>query len=528
MTQLLVGPLLRHVGPDTAAIWLETDQPCDVRILDTTIRTFTVHGHHYALVQIDGLAAGSDTEYEVALDGETVWPEPGSPPSRIRIPEPGATHRITFGSCRVAPGIEKVHGPDVLGAYARRLADGHEWPDVLLMVGDQVYADETGPDMQEFIRARRDTGEPPGTEIADYEEYTKLYQLAWTDDAMVRWLLSTVPTLMVFDDHDIRDDWNTSETWLDDIRAQPWWHDRITGGLGSYWVYQHLGNMSAAERAKDPLYRTVLEADGDAGEHVTEFADRADREAEGTRWSYAHDYGRTRLIVVDSRCGRVLRDGIRAMLDQDELAWVQEQCRGDVDHLIIATSLPFLLPATIHHMETFDEALAGGVWGARLAKLGEKLRQGADLEHWAAFEASFHALADTLLEVARKEDGPQSITLVSGDVHYSYLARVAGTTTPISQVVCSPMRNHLPWKYRMIQRAAYGRATDVPARALARLAKVPKTPMTWRLSHGPWFHNAVATVSVEGDTASVRWEAVGPEKKLYQIDHASLSKIPTV
>jgi hypothetical protein len=526
MTQLLVGPLLRHVGPDTAAVWVETDQPCDVRILDTTTPTFTVHGHHYALVQIDGLAPGSDTEYEVTLDDETVWPEPGSPPSRIRMPAPGEGHRITFGSCRVAPGAEKIHGPDVLGAYARRLAGGHEWPDLLLLVGDQVYADETGPAMQEFIKARRDTGEPPGLEIADYEEYTRLYHLAWTDDDMVRWLLSTVPTLMIFDDHDIRDDWNTSETWLNDIRAQPWWHKRITGGLGSYWVYQHLGNMSAEKRSQDPVYRDVLDADGDAGDVIDKFAERADEQADGTRWSYAHDYGRTRLIVVDSRCGRVLRDGKRAMLDDDELAWVQEQCRGDVDHLVIATSLPYLLPATIHHLESFDEAIAGGAWGRRMARLGEKIRQGADLEHWAAFEQSFSALADTLLEVARSDDGPQSITLVSGDVHYSYLARVANTSTPISQVVCSPMRNHLPLKYRMLQRAAYGRVTDVPARALARLAGVPRTPMRWRLSHGPWFHNAVATLHFEDGKAFVCWEAVDPDTALYEIDHASLSKTP--
>jgi len=331
---------------------------------------------------------------------------------------------------------------------------------------------------------------------------------------------------MVFDDHDIRDDWNTSEAWLRDIRAKPWWRGRIVGGLGSYWVYQHLGNMSAAKRAKDPLYQAVLEADGDAGEIVDEFAERADEQADGTRWSYAHDYGRTRLVVVDSRCGRVLRDGKRAMLDDDELAWVQEQCSGDVDHLIVATSLPFLLPATIHHLESFDEAIAGGAWGRRLAKLGEKIRQGADLEHWAAFVDSFNALSDTLLEVSRREDGPQSITLVSGDVHYSYLARVADTSTPISQVVCSPMRNHLPWKYRMLQRAAYGRLTDGPARALARLAGVRKTAMRWRLSHGPWFHNAVATLYVDGDRASVRWEAVDPDTALYQVDRASLSKIP--
>jgi hypothetical protein len=524
MAQLLVGPLLRHVGPDTAAIWLETDQPCDVRVLDATAATFTVHGHHYALVQVEGLAPGSDTEYEVALDGETVWPEPGSPPSRIRVPAPGARQRIAFGSCRVAPGVEEIHGLDALGAFARRLADGHEWPDLLLMVGDQVYADEIGPEMREFIEGRRDVGEPPGLEIADYEEYTRLYRLAWTDDPMVRWLLSTVPSLMIFDDHDIRDDWNTSEAWLRDIRAQPWWHGRITGGLGAYWIYQHLGNMSAAERAQDPVYLKVLAADGDAGPIVDDFATRAGERTDDTRWSYAHDYGRTRLVVVDSRCGRVLGDGRRSMLDDAELAWVRGQCRGDVDHLIVVTSLPFLLPTTIHHLESFDEALAGGVWGRRLARLGEKIRQGADLEHWAAFEASFRALADTLSEVARRKDGPHSITLLSGDVHYSYLARVADTGTPISQVVCSPMRNRLPPRYRLLQRAACGKLTDGPARALARLARVPRTPMRWRLSHGPWFDNAVATLVVDGPRASVRWEAVAADGALRELDQAYLSK----
>ncbi len=310
------------------------------------------------------------------------------------------------------------------------------------------------------------------------------------------------------------------------MRTLPWWSKRIVGGLGSYWVYQHLGNMTAAERAKDRLYQAVLECEGDAGQLVDEFADRADREVDGTRWSYAHDYGQSRLVVIDSRCGRVLKKGKRAMLDDDELAWVQEQCRGDVDHLVIATSLPFLLPATIHHLESFDEAIAEGRWGNTMAKLGEKLRQGADLEHWAAFEASFFALANTLLEVARREDGPQSITLLSGDVHYSYLARVIGTTTPITQVVCSPMRNPLPPKFKLLQRAAYGRLTDGPARALARLAGVRKTPMRWRLGHGPYFHNAVATVHLDGASASVVWEAADMGAALTEFDRTSLSKIP--
>jgi hypothetical protein len=135
----------------------------------------------------------------------------------------------------------------VLRAYALRMMstgeDRDEWPDMVLFLGDQVYADETSDAMQEYIAARRSLDEPPGEELKNYTEYAHLYALAWSDPAN-RWLLSTLPSAMIFDDHDIRDDWNTSQSWREDIERTEWWHDRIVGGLASYWVYQHLGNLT--------------------------------------------------------------------------------------------------------------------------------------------------------------------------------------------------------------------------------------------------------------------------------------------
>lgn len=43
-------------------------------------------------------------------------------------------------------------------------------------------------------------------------EYEGLYRHTWCDPE-IRWILSTVPTATIFDDHDIRDDWNTSAAW---------------------------------------------------------------------------------------------------------------------------------------------------------------------------------------------------------------------------------------------------------------------------------------------------------------------------
>jgi hypothetical protein len=65
--------------------------------------------------------------------------------------------------------------------------------------------------------------------------------------------LSTVSSGMVFDDHDVHDDWNTSWEWAREIRTVPWWRERILGAYMSYWIYQHLGNLSPAELAENAL-----------------------------------------------------------------------------------------------------------------------------------------------------------------------------------------------------------------------------------------------------------------------------------
>jgi hypothetical protein len=60
---LLLGPVLRRVGVDTAVVWVETDVACEVEILGCHASTFHVEGHHYALVHLDGLTPGRKTPY---------------------------------------------------------------------------------------------------------------------------------------------------------------------------------------------------------------------------------------------------------------------------------------------------------------------------------------------------------------------------------------------------------------------------------------------------------------------------------
>src|SRR6185437_2680606 len=131
--------------------------------------------------------------------------------------------------------------------------------------------DEVPPETASFIRSRRDVSQPPGEQIADFEEYTRLYRESWSDPD-IRWLLSCVPSLMVFDDHDVIDDWNISWEWLRDARQTPWWQARITGAFMSYWIYQHLGNLAPPELAEEAIYQKVLAVEGDAGDELEAYA----------------------------------------------------------------------------------------------------------------------------------------------------------------------------------------------------------------------------------------------------------------
>ncbi|NYJ75247.1 alkaline phosphatase D family protein [Allobranchiibius huperziae] len=525
---LVLGPLLRHVGETTATIWVETAAAGQVEVRSedghtTSVPTFAAHGHHYAIVLVEGLEPGSVQDYQVAVDGGVVWPVPGDPypPCRIATLDRSRPSHFLYGSCRTSVPHDKEgtksHGVDALRAYAvDMIRDPAHWPDFVLFLGDQLYADETSRAMREFIKRRRGLDDPPGPEVKDFVEYAELYRLAWSDPAN-RWLLSTLSSAMIFDDHDVRDDWNTSRAWHEEMNKLPWWRDRIKGALASYWIYQHAGNLAPDELRQDEIWRQIAAHDPAEGElDITEvieaFADRVDREPETYRFSFTRDLGESRLVVIDSRNARVLEPGKRAMLDAKESRWFDEQLHGDTSHLFIGTSLPFFLPPAIHDLESIDETMAGGAWGGpRTARLGEKLREAVDLEHWAAFERSFAHVLQRVVEVARGQHGeaPATITFLSGDVHNSYITQVQheryALSSRILQVVCSPIRNPLPRHVRMLQ-GTLANWTKRPMRRLARrLPQVRRPAYEWDLTHGPWFDNNMGGVEVLGDRLLLTW-----------------------
>ena len=173
------------------------------------------------------------------------------------------------------------------------------------------------------------------------------------------------------------------------------------------------------------------------------------------------------------------------MLDPDEMAWLHEQLTGDVEHLFIGTSLPFLLPPGLHDFEAIDEVLAEGSRRASRRGGAERARRSIDLEHWAAFNEGFAEVFDIVMDVARGNRGraPSTIAFLSGDVHNSYVAEVTdaaarhGAQSRIVQAVCSPIRNPMPRAVRVMM-SAFARSLVRPMRFIAeRSSACPTRPI---------------------------------------------------
>ena len=504
-------------------MWVETDSACEVGVLGCREKTFCIDGHHYALVVVEGLEPGACVPYTVELDGRRAWPEDGDDlPAPVIRTFDGTDHlRVVFGSCRVSlpheppfaldqADDEQGQGVDALRTMALALTrkEPSEWPALLLMLGDQVYADDLSPAMRAVTERHAHPEDAPEHELASFDEYALAYREAWSE-RLIRWLLSVIPTAMVFDDHEIHAEWKISRRWEERMRGYDWYPRRIADGLAAYWIYQHLGNLSPTELAANDCYERVRRH-GDGADQLRRDMRNADEQPGHSRFSFCRDLGHSRLVVIDSRAGRVLDPENRQMIDEGEWEWVEDKATGDFEHLLLASSVPFLLVRGLHDLEASVEALTEGRRGKALAGLGERVREGAVLDHWAAFQRSFRRLAQLLEDVATGERGdpPRTVIMLSGDVHHCYLAEVgfaSGTNARSSvwQAVCSAYRKQLEPREKKAMKLGNSGVGRAIGRALLRLTGAELPAIGWRLLHDPNYDNQVGVLELSHDHAQL-------------------------
>jgi hypothetical protein len=232
--------------------------------------------------------------------------------------------------------------------------------------------------------------------------------------------------------------------------------------------------------------------------------------------------------MVDSRNARILDSGERKMLGDREFAWLEAQIEDgldDLDHLIIGSSLPWLLPPAIGDLQTINEA--GANRSGLRGRLAEKVRQTADFEHWAAFIDSFLRLSDLIVGVAtRPSHGPATVTVLSGDVHHSYAARAeipGAASARVHQLVCSPVHNYVPAFMKPVFKLGWSPRTARITRWWARRRGSPALPMTWRNLSGPLFGNTIAAMRTTGRSAEAVFERPDDTGALSQVARIPLT-----
>ena len=398
------------------------------------------------------------------------------------------------------------------------------------MLGDQVYADEVSPETLAFIRKRRDTRKPPGEEVADFEEYTRLYRESW-EDPHIRWLLSTVSISMVIDDHDVHDDWNISAAWVEDMRELDWWAERECAGLASYWLYQFIGNLSPKLLRESDLLARVRPPTT-AGRCSRVRGERARRARRGA----LELLPRPRFDPAD-------RDRLPDRPRARRGPALDAQRRG-VGVAGAAPARRLRAPADRHVRPAGARARAPSRRalgrGGRRRRLGggrgapaEKLRRTADLDHWAAFGDSFDRLTGLLGARRRRASSarrrPRS--RCSRATFTTRIWRSSPTRAPRAFAATSGRRSARRFATRSTTASARRStsATRGSRRAvfsgLARLAGAPRERVRWRLVEGPFYDNQVATLTLDGRSARLRLErTIGDPETDHRELHTSFER----
>jgi hypothetical protein len=159
------------------------------------------------------------------------------------------------------------------------------------------------------------------------------------------------------------------------------------------------------------------------------------------------------------------------------------------------------MPPAISHIQSMNEvACRKPGWRGRLA---EKLRRGADLEHWPAFRASSDRLARLIRGAATSG---ASVCVLSGDVHHLYVAEATfpePVKARVFQLTCSPIHNHEKLMRPLFAMAWWKPLARVLRWWMLRSPEIEPLPVDWEKVEGPYFGNTIATITVDGERATL-------------------------
>lgn len=242
-------------------------------------------------------------------------------------------------------------------------------------------------------------------------------------------VVANIPTLMIFDDHDITDDWNLTADWESHIYGNRVTKHMISDGLLSYCLFQGWGN--SPERV-EPLIEKLKAlapkkdfANKQLTEHLLDF----------NQWDYVIDTS-PRIAVLDTRTQRWRSEtsakNPSGLMDWKSLEQLEDQLFESFGSILVVSAAPVFGVKAIEVVQKACELV------------GQELL--VDVENWMAHQGS----ARKLMSMMRHDDAPDEIIILSGDVHYSFCfsakRRFSSSTDKIWQLTCSGFKNEFPQK----------------------------------------------------------------------------------
>ncbi len=280
--------------------------------------------------------------------------------------------------------------------------------------------------------------------VADREKAEKAY--TQQHDALaifhatlpeIRRLLANIPTYMIFDDHDVTDDWNITQNWYDNVRASPLGRRIISNGLAAYWAFQGWGN-DPDNFSKDLVLTLTQQLNTlNIDDEIAERFDLHLWKYRGWGFSIPTD---PPVIALDSRTQRQYENKFypAMLMDRYALDWLRvEWAKLKTGQSISEQTVPIFIAATpvigIPFLEWTWQLVLG------LTRLVEEKKtiqfvetlldkkgfitnlevNQLDMESWGANREGLVNFLDTLCQ--RME--LRRCIFLSGDVHYSFTAQ---------------------------------------------------------------------------------------------------------
>jgi hypothetical protein len=342
----------------------------------------------------------------------------------LNVPSTADIPHIAYASCNGSEG-ETLSGRMPTGRnamWAQLLGRHRARPfHLLLQGGDQLYADSVwsaGPALSEWSRLSwRDRLDRPFTPemAAEAEDFYVGHYLRLWRQAEIAALFATVPSVMMWDDHDIFDGWGSHP---EERHACP--------------VYQ---GVYAVARQCFSLFQMGMDPAAPV---------EACWGAELGSFSQGYRMGKVGLLVLDLRSERRL-DRVLSDRTWAELPGWLDRFAG-AQHLLVMSSVPLAF-VNLHAVERIVNALPGQ------AALEDDLR-----DQWRSYvhEAEWLRLLRLLGDVSVRRR--LRITILSGEVHLGHAGIVRGPGHELRQLTASGIAHPPPGRMyvEVLERLARG------------------------------------------------------------------------